>query len=199
MAVNVFATAAPLMFILGCVASVGAFQPSLIGSAHQTADKSASAINISVTSLPMVSTSEDHLSTKAAQTKFTAPPPKFPTERGTTVDSRKIVAGSSSSAGALTAVRINHILFASKDLAESSLNELKKAGIQFDTLASQISNCYETREEGGNVGWMSLNEAAGENGHLNLILPREARDQVLSMSTKVSLFIWEFVSFCCVF
>lgn len=129
----------------------------------------------------MVSASED-----VSTPKFTAPPPKFPTARGTTVDSRRIVAGSSSSAGALTAVRINHILFASEDLAESSLNELKKAGMQFDVLAHQISNCYGTRDEGGDVGWMSLNEAEGENEHLDLILPREAREEVLSMSTKVS-------------
>jgi parvulin-like peptidyl-prolyl isomerase len=162
----------------------------MIGSAHLTAD--ASTPTVGGTYLSMVSASED-VSSKA-QTKFTAPPPKFPTERGTTVDSRKIVAGSSSSAGALTAVRINHILFASEDLAESSLNELKRAGMQFDTLASQISNCYETREEGGNVGWMSLNEE-GENDHLDLILPREAREEVLGMSKKVSrASSWQFTS-----
>ena len=170
----------PIIFVLVCIASSGgAFQPALplhCPSCSHSAD---------VDALSMVSASEDVSASKNTNTKFTAPPPKFPTARGTTVDSREIVAaGSSASAGALTAIRINHILFASEDLAESSLNELKKAGMQFDSLAGQISNCYDTREEGGNVGWMSLNEDGGENEHLDLIVPPEARKDVLNMSTK---------------
>ena len=80
----------------------------------------------------------------------------------------------------------------------------------FDDLAGQISNCVETREEGGEIGWVNVdghsNEDAvvddvgvvgvvgvvaggGENSdsneYLDLILPKNARDEVFTMSSKV--------------
>ena len=85
------------------------------------------------------------------------PPSKYPTSRGQTVDSRKIIA---TGAGRLhlTAVRLSHILFASEGLAEASLHELRKASLTFDDLARQISLCIETRDKGGSIGWVTIDD-----------------------------------------
>jgi hypothetical protein len=139
----------------------------------------------------------------------TTPPSKYPTQRGSTVDSRKIVSQGMGKSN-LKAIRLKHILFATKELATSSLHELRTAGLFFDDLAGQISNCVETREEGGEIGWVNVdghsNEDAvvddvgvvgvvgvvaggGENSdsneYLDLILPKDARDEVFTMSSKV--------------
>ena len=147
------------------------------------------------------SSSSSSKSTIPATTKTitTTPPSKYPTQRGDTVDSRKIVAA----AGAkqyLTAIRLSHILFASEELARRTLDQLRDAVISFDDLARQISNCAETRENGGNIGWVSTDEKFGTNDgttttdssssstineHLDLILPPEARTQIINLSTKV--------------
>lgn len=92
------------------------------------------------------------------------------------MDSRKIVAQE------LTAVRLSHILFASEELASKSLNELRSASLAFDDFAKQISNCAETRKEGGSIGWVSLDDT--ENEHLDLLLPPEARRQAMAQTTK---------------
>jgi hypothetical protein len=120
------------------------------------------------------------------------PPSKYPVERGSEVDSRKIVA---SARQHLTAVRLNHILFASEALATQALYELRTAALAFDELASQISNCALTREERGSIGWVTITsaaspsegeeEAADVNEHLDLLLPADARKKVLLMNTKV--------------
>ena len=110
--------------------------------------------------------------------------PKYPTQRGTTVDSRKIIEESGGKRH-LTAVRLSHILFLSNDLATMSLSRLRKAEITFDDLAAQISNCAETREEGGSIGWVSCSEGDGLNEHLDGFFPPEARQKVLEASTKV--------------
>jgi|AntRauTorckE5430_2_1112549.scaffolds.fasta_scaffold00259_19 tRNA-2-methylthio-N6-dimethylallyladenosine synthase len=106
----------------------------------------------------------------------------YPTERGSTVDSRKVVAGGSGRDN-LTAVRLKHIVFASEELAKLSLAQLRSAQTSFDDLASQISNCAETRDKGGDIGWASVFEGAN-NEHLDLILPDAARSKVLGTSTK---------------
>jgi len=100
----------------------------------------------------------------------------YPTERGSEVDSRKIVAQK------LTAVRLSHILFASEELATNSLNELRSASLSFDDLARQISNCAETREQGGSIGWVALDD--NDNEHLDLVLPPDGRTRVLEQTTK---------------
>lgn len=106
---------------------------------------------------------------------------KYPTERGSEVDSRKIVGDQQ-----LSAIRLSHILFSSQELATNSLGQVCLANISFDELAKQISNCAETREQGGFVGWVSLDdEGSSVNNHLDLILPPDARKQVLQLSTKV--------------
>eukprot|EP00533_Pseudo-nitzschia_delicatissima_P008216 CAMPEP_0116082600 /NCGR_PEP_ID=MMETSP0327-20121206/2816_1 /TAXON_ID=44447 /ORGANISM="Pseudo-nitzschia delicatissima, Strain B596" /LENGTH=669 /DNA_ID=CAMNT_0003573411 /DNA_START=64 /DNA_END=2073 /DNA_ORIENTATION=- len=122
----------------------------------------------------------DKLAEKFAQT----PESKYPTMRGETVDSRKIIA---TGAGRLhlTAVRIAHILFASMDLAEASLNEVRMARITFEDLAKQISNCAETREKGGSVGWVTIDDQDGtKNEHLDEIFPPQAREQAIHITTK---------------
>ena len=110
------------------------------------------------------------------------PPPKYPTKRGSTIDSRKIIAGGSGR-DHLSAVRLKHIVFASEELAEQSLASLRSAQMSFDELASQISNCAETRDKGGEIGWVSVSPGA-DNEHLDLILPEEARNAALGLTTK---------------
>lgn len=109
--------------------------------------------------------------------------PKYPTLRGTTVDSRKIIAEGAGKKH-LTAVRLSHILFLSEELASSSLSKLRQADITFDDLASQISNCAETRDAGGSIGWVSCSEGDGTNEHLDGFFPTEARNEVIGKSTK---------------
>ena len=112
------------------------------------------------------------------------PPSKYPTNRGTTVDSRQIIA---TGAGRLhlTAVRLAHILFASEDLAESSLHELRKASLSFEELAKQISLCSDTREKGGSIGWVTIDDQDGtKNEHLDLLFPNQARVQAIHITTK---------------
>ena len=110
-----------------------------------------------------------------------SPAPKYPVQRGEELDARKII---KSARQHLTAIRLNHILFASEALATSALVELRVAALAFDELASQISNCPLTREERGNIGWVSMD--ATLNDHLDEMLPSEARKKVLLMNTKVS-------------
>ena len=72
----------------------------------------------------------------------------------------------------------------------------------FEQMASILSNCAETREEGGDIGWVNLSETfddtddtfdavdIGENRkknpneHLDLILPPSARKELLATPTK---------------
>lgn len=131
-------------------------------------------------SLRMVSTSNDTPTDKFSLT----PPSKYPTERGSEIDARKIIA---TGAGRqhLTAIRLSHILFASDELAQASLHELRTAAISFEDLASQISLCTETREQGGSVGWITIKDEDGtKNEHLNGIFPWEAREQMVQVTTK---------------
>ena len=109
---------------------------------------------------------------------------KYPTQRGTTVDSREIVAQGAGKKY-LTAVRLSHILFQSEELASISLNRLRAGDISFDDLAKQISNCDETREHGGHIGWASCSEGDGTNEHLDGFFPAEARIEAMDLSTKV--------------
>ena len=109
---------------------------------------------------------------------------KYPTARGSEVDSRKIVVAGRQK---LTAVRLSHVLFASEEMASNSLSQLSSASMSFDDLAKRISNCAETREAGGSIGWVSVHEEndTSANEHLDLILPPEARSVMLHLSTKV--------------
>mmetsp|Transcript_25555 Transcript_25555/g.43631 ORF Transcript_25555/g.43631 Transcript_25555/m.43631 type:complete len:779 (-) Transcript_25555:99-2435(-) len=145
---------------------------------------------------------------------------KYPTSRGSEVDSRLIINyntqnnnnGDSSSSdddgsSPLLALRLSHILFASEELATQTLEKLTKSEWNFEEMAKSVSNCGETREEGGSVGWVNLSEEfednddgdrsnvsssiiveeekkSSPNEHLDLILPASARKQILSAPTK---------------
>lgn len=80
-----------------------------------------------------------------------------------------------------------------------SLEKLTSAEWNFEQMASTLSNCAETREEGGNIGWVNLaesfdsdtakndeaiSETKNPNSHLDQILPPSARKQLLSTPTK---------------
>ena len=108
---------------------------------------------------------------------------KYPTARGETTDSRKIIA---TGAGRqyLTAVRLSHILLATEDLAMSSLHQLRNGDIRLEELASQLSACTETRDKGGEIGWVSVREEEVDQSHLDELLPKEAREQVIRITTK---------------
>ncbi|KAL3822935.1 hypothetical protein ACHAXA_011650 [Cyclostephanos tholiformis] len=133
---------------------------------------------------------------------------KYPTARGSQVDSRLIVdyrsknrgvSGPVASSSPLIALRLSHILFASHELAAQTLERLTKAEWDFEEMAKVVSNCVETREEGGGIGWVNLSEdfsaddnidgsvpetITNPNKHLDLILPPSARKQILSTPTK---------------
>ena len=112
------------------------------------------------------------------------PPSKYPTARGSEVDSRKIIA-IGAGRQALTAVRLAHVLFASDELAQASLHEVQTGSITFEDLANQISLCTETREEGGAIGWVTIDDKDGtKNEHLDSIFPWDAREQAIQITTK---------------
>jgi len=130
----------------------------------------------------------------------------YPTARGSESDARKIVAAGSARQH-LQAVLVSHCLFATRALAEESLQRLRTAQVDFETLAGTVSACRETREEKGAVGWINVvshnedhdndadnddtsssnNNASSNNNsneHLDAILPRSARETLVQMVTK---------------
>lgn len=120
------------------------------------------------------------------QTSSSTPLPKYPTARGSTVDSRKLIF---TGAGRqyLTAVRLSHILFASREMADASLHRVRSATVSFQELAEQISLCEGTRDKGGALGWISVNhDRDGEDPdeHLDLLFPAQAREQLVQITTK---------------
>jgi len=102
------------------------------------------------------------------------------------VDSRKIVKAP------LQAIRLNHILFASRELARSALQQLRLASVTFEDLAGQISLCESTRDKGGSIGWVHPQNTPQEdnddeldpNEHLDPVLPPQARRQLFSKPSK---------------
>jgi hypothetical protein len=113
---------------------------------------------------------------------------RYPTARGSPVDSRSIVA---SGRRHLTAVRVRHILLLSRDLAERCLHLLRAGEVAFAEQAAAVSACSETRGGGGELGWISVpssDDGGGgddeRNGHLDGIFPASARKQFLCMATK---------------
>jgi hypothetical protein len=108
---------------------------------------------------------------------------KYPTARGETTDSRKIIA-TGVGRQFLTAVRLYHILLATEELALTSLHQLRNGDVRLEELATQLSACTETRSKGGEIGWCSVREEDVDQSHLDLVLPREARQQVIQITTK---------------
>lgn len=130
---------------------------------------------------------------------------KYPTKRGSEVDSRKIISytvqngdndNDENGSSPLLALRLSHILFASKELATQTLDKLTAAEWNFEQMAESVSNCAETREEGGSIGWLNLSEKFDDDGnnnslemknpneHLDLILPPSARQHIITTPSK---------------
>jgi tRNA-2-methylthio-N6-dimethylallyladenosine synthase len=145
------------------------------------------------TTTTSVTSSSNH----TTSTLFFTPLPKYPTLRGSEVDARKIIA---TGAGRqhLTAIRLAHIVLATRDFAESSLHELQSSSRNFAELALQISSCPETRDKGGNLGWINIiptkdhqeppttisSSTTFSNEHLDPIFPPEALQQMIQITTK---------------
>lgn len=129
------------------------------------------------TVFPLRSSSHLYMVTTTQPSKSS---PAYPTQRGSEVDSRKIIANGTAREN-LIAVRLKHILFASEELATQSLASLRSAQMNFDELARQITNCAETRDKGGEIGWVNTKL---DNQHLDAILPEKARLEVIGSSTK---------------
>jgi Uncharacterized protein family UPF0004/PPIC-type PPIASE domain len=116
---------------------------------------------------------------------------KYPTARGTTTDARQIIATGMGKRH-LEAVRLSHILFCSRELAAETLDLLRIGQQSFEDVAQQVSACETTKRHGGSIGWVQVNEnteggpaAHSEiNSHLDDVLPRAAREQVVQISTK---------------
>jgi tRNA-2-methylthio-N6-dimethylallyladenosine synthase len=76
----------------------------------------------------------------------------------------------------IVATRVRHALFETEELARSVLQQLRRGeGVAegnggFEALAAAVSACEETKEQGGEIGWVGLNDE-----HLDHVLPREAR------------------------
>jgi MiaB/RimO family radical SAM methylthiotransferase len=141
--------------------------------------------------------------------------PKYPTLRGSELDARKIIA-TGVGRQYLTAVRMQHILLLTEEMAVAQLNMLRSSNnnmMRLDELAPLVSACTVTRNKGGAIGWVSVQEdtddnkennftssttnelvveqsrasaaiGGGKNSHLDDILPREAREQVILITTK---------------
>jgi hypothetical protein len=154
-------------------------------NAGMVQDVSARRAGAAATTLRMVSTSPNTNPTTNADTGIVTPASKYPTARGSESDSRKIIA---TGAGRqhLTAVRIHHILFQTQALADASLHQVRSAVTPFEEMATQISACTETRDKGGAIGWVTINETddPSVNEHLDLIFPKEAREQMIMITTK---------------
>lgn len=102
--------------------------------------------------------------TASATTSIINTTPAYPTARGTTTDSRQIIA---TGAGRqyLTAVRLAHVRLATEELATQALHQLRDGSVRLADLAQQISACPATRDAGGEIGWVSVEKNEHEDEH----------------------------------
>ena len=187
--------AAALIFLFSSSSSTQAFQPAPSLSSHHHHHPLASTIAGNEETVQIVTSP-----ITGSETNI-----KYPTQRGSEVDSRKIINyntnndnDNNNNASPLLALRLSHILFASKELATQTLDKLTAAEWNFEQMATSVSNCAETREEGGSVGWLNLsenfndttnistddNEEKNPNEHLDLILPPSARQYIIDTPSK---------------
>jgi hypothetical protein len=75
--------------------------------------------------------------------------------------------------GGIEALRVRHILCQSQDMAEALMRQIKD-GADFGELAKAISDCELTRDKGGEVGWVGLND-----DHMDELLSRSAREKLM--------------------
>jgi tRNA-2-methylthio-N6-dimethylallyladenosine synthase len=72
------------------------------------------------------------------------------------------------------AFRVRHIVVANDELANMTRQDIQK-GIDFSALAGMVSDCQETRESGGEVGWVTLDD---KHEAVGALLPRAAREEI---------------------
>lgn len=170
------------------------------------------------TSILYVTSAPQQQRSNTTSSSSSTPAPKYPTLRGSTVDARKIVK-TGAARQHLKAIRLSHILFETRDLADSSLHRLRSAEISFADLAAQISACTETRDKGGALGWVNVVSSGSSNNngddgspstctqsdasttfattalesntneessneHLDMLFPKDAREQLVQITTK---------------
>ena len=211
--------------LLGQQPGIAAFSPQSAArkfksnSRQQQQKRPSSVILARTSTILFVSTAPQRSSNNmTSSSSTTTPTPKYPTLRGTTVDARKIVK-TGAARQHLKAIRLSHILFETRDLADASLHRLRSSEISFADLATQISACKETRDKGGALGWINVvpitskSSSSGDavasaskdqsdasfisttssimndreedsNEHLDLLFPKDAREQLVQITTK---------------
>ncbi|GMI00050.1 hypothetical protein TrVE_jg14297 [Triparma verrucosa] len=107
------------------------------------------------------------------------PTPSYPTQRGTSTDSRQIVSQTSTSA-----YRLRHILLASESAAEEVMTLLKNGKLLFTEVARTFSACEITRSKDGEVGWFDFSGHDVSDHPLDPILPLSIRSE-LAVSTSM--------------
>ena len=107
------------------------------------------------------------------------PTPSYPTQRGTSTDSRQIVSQTSTSA-----YRLRHVLLASESAAEEVMTLLKKGELLFTEVARTFSACEITRSKDGEVGWFDFSGHDVSDHPLDPILPLSIRSE-LAVTTSM--------------
>ncbi len=72
------------------------------------------------------------------------------------------------------ALWVRHILLQTRSLADEVYQLLKRGKRDFDEIARTLSDCMETRNLGGEIGWVGI-----ESDHLDGILGLSAREYLL--------------------
>ncbi len=72
------------------------------------------------------------------------------------------------------ALWVRHILLQTRSLADEIFQLLKRGERDFDDIARTLSDCAETRNSGGEIGWVGV-----ESGHLDEIMDLSAREYLL--------------------
>ncbi|CEM00604.1 unnamed protein product [Vitrella brassicaformis CCMP3155] len=89
----------------------------------------------------------------------------FPTRAQEVVDTRTV-----------QAVRVSHILLETESLAELALERLRQGDVDFADLAEVASICQATKQDKGQVGWVSL-----KDDFLDPIMPLEVREAAMAL------------------
>ncbi len=74
----------------------------------------------------------------------------------------------------IEALWVRHILLQTRSLADEVFQLLKRGKRDFDEIARTLSDCMETRNSGGEIGWVGI-----ESDHLDGILGLSAREYLL--------------------
>jgi len=141
----------------------------------------------------------------AVSSKSPRPEPIYPVTRGEPTSASAFLSPQGiGRTPSVSAVRLSHILFRSRDLALETLRRLRgsatedfrddlvgsggAAFVAFGDMARMISDCELTREKGGAIGWVDTAaddaEDAAKNEHLDLIIPAAVRKKLFDSKCK---------------